>query len=77
MCDVRKMFPQCIVPECQLDYLWFLWWKNGDTRTPPQHMRMTRHVFGAVSSMGFANVEMRAIADDYENVYGKDCGDIV
>ena len=71
------MFPQFAVPESQRDYLRFLWWKDGNTTTPPQHMRMTRHVFGAVSSMGCANVGMRAIAEDYENKYGKDCGDVV
>ena len=40
-------------------------------------MRMTRHVFGAVSSMGCANVGIRAIASDYEAKYGLDCGEVV
>ena len=75
--DIKKMFPQFSIPPGQRDYVRYLWWKDGDTRKPPVHMRMTRHVFGAVSSMGCANVGIRAIASDFEEKYGFDCGDIV
>ena len=75
--DIKKMFPQFSIPPEQRDYVRYLWWKDGDTRKPPVHMRMTRHVFGAVSSMGCANVGIRAIASDFEEKYGFDCGDIV
>ena len=33
---------------------------------------MESHLFGAVSSMGCANVGLKGIADDYEHMYGKD-----
>ena len=40
-------------------------------------MRMTRHVFGAMSSISCVNVGMSAIAEDIEDKYGKHCGDAV
>ena len=75
--DVVKMFPQFSVPPSQRDLIRYLWWKDGVTSTEPVHMRMTRHVFGALSSMGCANVGMRAIAKDYQDQYGIDCGDLI
>ena len=38
---------------------------------------MTRHLFGAVSSMGCANVGLKGIADDYEHVYGSDAANFI
>ena len=38
---------------------------------------MTSHLFGAVSSMGCANVGLKGIADDYEHMYGKDAADFI
>ena len=75
--DIKKMFPQFSIPKEQRDLVRYLWWKNGDTTTTPTVMRMTRHVFGAVSSMGCANVGIRAIAEDYQEKYGRDCGEVV
>ena len=75
--DIKKMFPQFSVPPSQRNYLRYLWWKDRNTQSLPIHMRMTRHCFGAVSSMGCANIGLRAIADDYWTKYGKDCHDAV
>ena len=61
----------------QRDLLRFLWWDEGDTTRRPSHFRMTRHLFGAVSSMGCANVGLKGIADDYEHMYGKDAADFI
>ena len=76
-CDITKMFLQFYVPPYQRDYLRFLWWDQGDTTRPPTHYRMTRHLFGAVSSMGCANVGLKGIADDYETVYGTDAASFI
>ena len=38
---------------------------------------MTRHLFGAVSSMGCANIGLKSIADDYEHVHGSDAADFI
>ena len=41
------------------------------------HFRMTSHLFGAVSSIGCANVGLKGIADDYEHMYGRDAADFI
>ena len=69
-CDITKMFLQFKVQPHQRDLLRFLWWDQGDTTRPPTHYRMKSHLFGAVSSMGCANVGLKGIADDYEHIYG-------
>ena len=71
------MFLQFKVQPHQRDLLRFLWWDEGDTTRPPSHFRMTSHLFGAVSSMGCANVGLKGIADDYEHMYGKDAADFI
>ena len=76
-CDITKMFLQFYVQKHQRDYLRFLWWDNGNTTQPPSHYRMTRHLFGAVSSMGCANIGLKGIATDYEHIYGVDAGDFI
>ena len=38
---------------------------------------MKSHLFGAVSSMGCANVGLKGIADDYEHVYGIDAANFI
>ena len=76
-CDITKMFLQFKVQPHQRDLLRFLWWDEGDTTRPPSHFRMTSHLFGAVSSMGCANVGLKGIADDYEHMYGKDAADFI
>ena len=76
-CDITKMFLQFNVQPHQRDLLRFLWWDEGDTTRPPSHYRMKSHLFGAVSSMGCANVGLKGIADDYEHMYGKDAADFI
>ena len=38
---------------------------------------MTRHLFGAVSSMGCANVGLQGIVNDYAHLYGADAADFI
>ena len=76
-CDITKMFLQFFVSPHQRDLLRFLWWDQGDTSRPPSHFRMTRHLFGAVSSMGCANVGLQGIATDYAHLYGADAADFI
>ena len=45
--------------------------------TPPSHFRVKRHLFGAVSSMGCANVGLQGIATDYAHLYGADAADFI
>ena len=71
------MFLQFKVQPHQRDLLRFLWWDEGDTNRTPSHFRMKSHLFGAVSSMGCANIGLKGIADDYKHMYGKDAADFI
>ena len=65
LADVEKMFYQVRVPECDRDYLRFLWWPEGDTSKPLQEFRMTVHIFGATSSPSVCVYALQRIPDDY------------
>ncbi|XP_032363653.1 uncharacterized protein LOC116677092 [Etheostoma spectabile] len=64
MCDIEKMFHQFHVQKDDRNYLRFLWWKGGNTDTPPQEFRMKVHLFGAVSSPGCANYGLKYLAKE-------------
>ncbi|KAL1251812.1 hypothetical protein QQF64_019608 [Cirrhinus molitorella] len=53
------MFHRFHVSQEDRDYLRFLWWENGDTRSEPKEYRMKVHLFGAASSPGCANYGMK------------------
>ncbi|XP_050417786.2 uncharacterized protein LOC126831152, partial [Patella vulgata] len=69
MGDIEKMFYQVRVPECDRDFLRFLWWPNGDTSCTPNTYRMVVHLFGAVSSPSCANLALRQTAIDNSHLF--------
>ena len=68
-CDIQSMFHQVGVREPDRDYLWFLWWDDGNLNKEPSDYRMTVHLFGATSSPACANYALKYAADqcDSEN----------
>ena len=75
MCDVEKMFHQFVVhvSESDNDFLRFLWWENGDitASNKPSEYRMTKHLFGAASSLGRANYGLKFLAKTNEEQFAK------
>lgn len=67
MGDIQSMLHQVKVPEDDRDFLWFLWWPEGDLTKEVSEFRMTVHVFGAVSSPSCASFAMRKTADDNQS----------
>ena len=76
-CDIAKMFHQFQVPEKDRDFLRFLWWKSDDLVGEPIKMRMTVHLFGAISSPGCANFALKYLADDYETPQNADAANFI
>lgn len=86
MTDVKAMFYQVRVTEEDKDFLRFLWWPNGNVTQDVTELRMTVHLFGAVSSPSCACFALRKTAEDnqhsfnfkvmntvYKNFYVDDC----
>ncbi|KAI2653736.1 POTE ankyrin domain family member J [Labeo rohita] len=48
----ERIFHRFHVSQEDRDYLWCLWWENGDTNSEPKEYRMKVHLFGAASSPG-------------------------
>lgn len=69
MCDVEKMFHRFHVSKENRDFLRFLWWEGGDTRSEPKEWRMRVHLFGAASSPRCANYAMKYLANQNEKEY--------
>ena len=69
ICDVEKMFHRFHVSSEDRDYLRFLWWEGGDSKTEPKEYRMRVHLFGAASSPGCANYGMKYLASQAEKDY--------
>jgi len=68
-CDVEKMFHRFIVRENDRDYLYFLWWPNGDVKKEPKEYGMKVHLFGATSSPGCASYGLKYMASQEEEVH--------
>ena len=66
------MFHQVHVNEEHCDFLCFLWWGQGDTTKEPEEYRMTVHLFSATSSLGCANLALRAAANNSANDLGEE-----
>ena len=70
VCDVKAMFHQFSVCPNHRDYFRFMWFKNNDLNSTPVHYRMTRHIFGVVSSPSCANFALKQLAKDHNNTHG-------
>ncbi|KAK0141927.1 hypothetical protein N1851_020398 [Merluccius polli] len=68
MADIRSMFHQVRVPTSDIDFLRFLWWRDGDIEQDPTDHRMLVHLFGAVSSPSCASFALRRTAEDNHHV---------
>ena len=64
------MFHEFSVCPSHRDYFRFMWFKDNDLNSTPVHYRMTRHIFGAVSSPSCANFALKQHAKDHNNAHG-------
>ena len=62
--DIKSMFHQFMVAEDHRDLLRFLWWEDGDPSKPVVEYRMKVYLFGASSSLGCANLDLKKASDD-------------
>ncbi|XP_076061572.1 uncharacterized protein LOC143037324 [Oratosquilla oratoria] len=70
--DIETMYYQVKVPECNRDYLRFLWWKDGQIGGDVVKLRMTSHLFGTCCSPSIANYALkRVIQDSGGGTHGK------
>lgn len=69
ICDVERMFHRFHVSPRDRDFLRFLRWENGHTKTKPKEYRMRVHIFGASSSPGCANYGFRYLDNKFEKEY--------
>ena len=75
--DIEAMFHQVKVEPGQRDALRFLWWPTGDLDQDPEELRMTVHLFGAVSSPSCCNFALKRSADDNKEDFGPEVSDTV
>ena len=66
MADIRSMF-QVRVSKSDIDFLRFIWWRDGDIEQDPIDHRMLVHLFGAVSSPTCASFALRRTAEDNQH----------
>ena len=77
VCNIEQMVLQFRVETSHKDYLRFLWQENDTVDSKPYTYRMTRHMFGAVSSPGCANFALRKIATEREVDFGMDVANFI
>nr|XP_039272687.1 uncharacterized protein LOC120346953 [Styela clava] len=65
--DIRSMFHQVKVKECDRNFLRFFWWENGDITLPMKIYRMSVFLFGTVCSPSCCNFALRQTAIDNKN----------
>ncbi|KAI2645449.1 Pro-Pol polyprotein [Labeo rohita] len=61
------MYHQVKIPPENVDFLRFLWWKDGDVSQPLLEYRMLVYLFGATSSSRCASYALRRTAEDNKN----------
>lgn len=59
--DIEAMYHQVIVPENQRCFLWFLWWKDGDSSNVIVDHESTPHVFNSISSSSCSNYDLKKL----------------
>ena len=62
--DIRSMFHQVLVDECDRDTLRFLWWQDDDWNKPPVDYRMNVLLFGSTCSPSCAAFALQQTARD-------------
>ena len=67
MADIRSMFHQVRVSKPVIDFLRFIWWRDGHIEQDPIDHRMLVHLFGAVSSPSCASFALRRTAEDNQH----------
>ncbi|XP_071827282.1 uncharacterized protein [Apostichopus japonicus] len=70
MADIEGMFLQVVVPPEDRDALRFLWRSNEEEEL--KIYRMTRHLFGAISSSAIANRALQRTGEDHGHKYSPD-----
>jgi hypothetical protein len=70
MADVKAMFHQVKVMDCDKDMLRFLWWKNGNITTQAKVCRMTVHLFGGTWSPSACAFALKKTVKDFGHEYG-------
>ena len=76
-CDIESMFYQVHVRDEHRDFLRFLWWEDGNTAKDPVEYNLTVHLFGATSSPGCANFDLKRTAEDHESELGADAANFL
>lgn len=76
-CDIEGMFHQIFVCEENRNLLRFLWWESDNMDTDPVQYRVTRHLFGAVSSPACAMYALHTTAEKYRRKFNKEAADFV
>ena len=66
MADIRSMF-QVRVSKSDIDFLRFIWWRDGDIEQDPIDHRMLVHLFRAVSSPSCASFALQRTAEDNQH----------
>ena len=77
ICDIEGMLHQVYVDPEYWNLLRFLWWDDGNLDSQPTEFRMRVHLFGAVSSPGYANFALERTADDFEKMFGSEPAEFV
>ncbi|XP_059092211.1 uncharacterized protein LOC131887601 [Tigriopus californicus] len=75
--DIEKMFYRVHVPEEDMNYLRFFWFKNNNETEDFVEYEMTRHLFGGRSSPSCANYALRRTAADHGSKFSKSAVDTV
>ena len=63
--DIKSMFHQVRVGDCDSEKISFLWWPTEDFNSDPETFEMRVHLFGASSSPSVCEFALRRTADDH------------
>lgn len=77
VCDIEKMSHQFKVNVVHRNYLRSLWWNDGDLHKDQTQTRMSVHLFGAVSSPGCANFDLKQAPTDVDALFEPDIANLI